>query len=98
MRPRAPIHLPTARVLSHDRAFIRLASIGISVASVTAMNKGAQAPRARPKRGRPRDPQRLGRILTAARRHFHAQGFERTSLDVAAAESGVSKMTMYTYF
>jgi TetR/AcrR family transcriptional repressor of mexJK operon len=50
------------------------------------------------RRGRPRDPQRLARVLDAARRNFHAEGFERTSLDVVAAESGVSKMTIYSYF
>lgn len=53
---------------------------------------------AAPRRGRPRDPQRLQRILEAARGHFYAHGFERASVDAIAAEAGVSKMTVYSHF
>jgi len=73
-------------------------SIAMSVPSVNTMDKGVRAPQETAKRGRPRDPRRLERILSAARRQFRAQGFERTNLDVVAAESGVSKMTIYSYF
>ena len=51
-----------------------------------------------PRRGRPRDPERLRRIVEAARRHFDAHGFERTSVDAIAADAGVSKMTIYSHF
>lgn len=51
-----------------------------------------------PQRGRPRDPERQQRILEAARHHFYAHGFERTSVDAIAAEAGVSKMTVYSHF
>jgi TetR/AcrR family transcriptional repressor of mexJK operon len=50
------------------------------------------------RRGRPRDPERRRRVLDAARRQFHANGYERTSVDAVAADSGVSKMTVYSYF
>lgn len=52
----------------------------------------------RPRRGRPRDPQRCRRILDAARQHFHAQGLERASVDAIATDAGVSKMTIYSHF
>ncbi len=51
-----------------------------------------------PRRGRPRDPERLQRILDAARGHFYAHGFERASVDAIAADAGVSKMTLYSHF
>ena len=54
------------------------------------------APPAR--RGRPRDPERLRRIIEAARSHFNARGFERASVDAIAADAGVSKMTIYSHF
>ena len=51
-----------------------------------------------PRRGRPRDPERVRRILEAARRHFHAHGLERASVDAIATDAGVSKMTIYSHF
>ena len=51
-----------------------------------------------PKRGRPRDPERMRRVLEAAARQFTELGFERTSVDSVAQASGVSKMTVYSYF
>lgn len=51
-----------------------------------------------PRRGRPRDPERLRRIMEAARNHFYAHGLERASVDAIAAEAGVSKMTVYSHF
>jgi len=47
-------------------------------------NDGAPKPR----RGRPRDPERLQRILEAARNHFYAHGLERASVDAIAAQAG----------
>ena len=52
----------------------------------------------KPRRGRPRDPERVRRILEAARSHFHAHGLERANLDAIAADAGVSKMTIYSNF
>lgn len=51
-----------------------------------------------PRRGRPRDPERIRRILMAAREHFYAHGFERANIDAIAADAGVSKMTVYSHF
>jgi TetR/AcrR family transcriptional repressor of mexJK operon len=52
----------------------------------------------KPRRGRPRDPERCQRILEAARSHFYAQGLERASVEAIAADAGVSKMTVYSHF
>jgi AcrR family transcriptional regulator len=57
----------------------------------------AQADEPRP-RGRPRDPKRVERVLTAAKQQFIECGFERASLDSIAQASGVSKVTIYSYF
>ena len=51
-----------------------------------------------PRRGRPRDPERVRRIMEAARRHFYAHGLARASVDAIAADAGVSKMTIYSHF
>ncbi|MGJ7497371.1 TetR/AcrR family transcriptional regulator [Variovorax sp. RT4R15] len=51
-----------------------------------------------PRRGRPRDPERLRRIMEAAHSHFNAHGLERASVDAIAADAGVSKMTIYSHF
>ncbi|MEP6501752.1 MAG: TetR/AcrR family transcriptional regulator [Betaproteobacteria bacterium] len=51
-----------------------------------------------PRRGRPRDPERLRRIMDAAHIHFNAHGLERASVDAIAADAGVSKMTIYSHF
>jgi AcrR family transcriptional regulator len=53
---------------------------------------------ATPRRGRPRDPERLRRIVEAAHSHFGAHGLERASVDAIAADAGVSKMTIYSHF
>lgn len=50
------------------------------------------------RRGRPRDPRRVEAVVEAARLAFAAHGFEHTSMDEIAAASGVSKMTVYSYF
>ena len=51
-----------------------------------------------PRRGRPRDPERLRRLVEAAHSHFNAHGLERASVDAIAADAGVSKMTIYSHF
>ena len=50
------------------------------------------------KPGRPRDPERMRRVIEAAAQQFLEQGFERTSMEAVAKASGVSKMTIYSYF
>ena len=50
------------------------------------------------KRGRPRDPARMQRVLDAAKTQFLQQGFGATSMESIAKASGVSKMTIYNYF
>jgi TetR/AcrR family transcriptional repressor of mexJK operon len=49
-------------------------------------------------RGRPRDPERMARVLEAAKRHFTDHGYEGASIDAIAEASGVSKVTIYSYF
>ena len=56
------------------------------------------APAPKPQRGRPRDPERLRRILEAAQRHFNEHGLERANVDAIAADAGVAKMTVYNNF
>ncbi len=51
-----------------------------------------------PKLGRPRDPERMRRVIEVAEQLFLEQGFERTSVEAVAKASGVSKMTIYAYF
>lgn len=50
------------------------------------------------RRGRPRDPERMQRVLEAAARQFIELGFARASVDAIAKASGISKMTIYSYF
>lgn len=52
----------------------------------------------KPRRGRPRDPERCRRIMEAAHHHFNTHGLERASVDAIAADAGVSKMTIYSHF
>jgi len=58
----------------------------------------APALASKPQRGRPRDPERVRRILEAAQKHFNEHGLERASVDAIAADAGVSKMTIYSNF
>ncbi len=48
--------------------------------------------------GRPRDPAKVESILTASWRLFLAHGVERVAVETIAAEAGVSKATVYSYF
>jgi TetR/AcrR family transcriptional repressor of mexJK operon len=62
------------------------------------MPKTENDPVPKPRRGRPRDPERCQRILEAARGHFYAHGLQGASVDAIAADAGVSKMTVYSNF
>ncbi len=58
------------------------------------MNDGNKSPRwARPKNASGRQ-----RIVNAARTHFFNHGFRSVTMDDLAAELGISKKTLYTYF
>lgn len=48
--------------------------------------------------GRPKDMEKHGAILRAARMHFLSHGFDRASMDGIATEAGVSKLTVYSHF
>lgn len=50
------------------------------------------------KRGRPRDPERMKRVIEAASEQFLEQGYDRASMEAVALAAGVSKMTLYNYF
>ena len=50
------------------------------------------------RRGRPRDPERMRRVIEAAAQQFLEHGYDRASMDAVAQASGVSKMTLYNYF
>jgi AcrR family transcriptional regulator len=56
------------------------------------------SPNERRPRGRPRDPERMARVLEAAKKHFTEHGYEGASIDAIAEVSGVSKVTIYSYF
>jgi AcrR family transcriptional regulator len=62
------------------------------------MSSASRQPTPAPRRGRPRDPERMRRVLEAAREHFCEHGYEGANLDAIADEAGVSKMTVYNYF
>jgi AcrR family transcriptional regulator len=49
-------------------------------------------------RGRPRDPNRIKRVIESASSQFLQNGFAATNMEAVAAASGVSKMTIYNYF
>lgn len=49
-------------------------------------------------RGRPRDPERMQRVVEAAKQQFAQHGYEGASVDAIAVASGVSKVTIYSYF
>lgn len=50
------------------------------------------------RRGRPRDPKRLQKIIEAASQQFLECGYDRASMDAVALAAGVSKMTLYNNF
>ena len=50
------------------------------------------------KRGRPFDPSKVGFVVSTAKKLFSENGFERTSIDAIAKESGVTKKTIYSHF
>ncbi|MGA9422026.1 MAG: TetR/AcrR family transcriptional regulator, partial [Rhodanobacteraceae bacterium] len=48
--------------------------------------------------GRPKDLEKRAAILDAAKELFPQRGFDGTSMDLIAAEAGVSKLTVYSHF
>ncbi|MCM2461725.1 TetR/AcrR family transcriptional regulator [Pseudomonas sp. CG7] len=48
--------------------------------------------------GRPKDLAKRQAILDAAKRLFLSMGYANTSMDAAATEAGVSKLTVYSHF
>jgi TetR/AcrR family transcriptional repressor of mexJK operon len=48
--------------------------------------------------GRPKDAEKARAILNAAENLFMSHGYELTSMDAVAKESGVSKLTIYSHF
>ncbi|WP_034475209.1 TetR/AcrR family transcriptional regulator [Aestuariibacter salexigens] len=48
--------------------------------------------------GRPKSQEKRNQILTAASDLFLEHGFTNTSMDLVAAQSGVSKQTVYSHF
>lgn len=50
------------------------------------------------KRGRPRDPKRLQKIIEAASEQILEFGYDRVSMEAVAQAAGVSKMTLYNNF
>ena len=50
------------------------------------------------KRGRPFDNKKMELLISTAKRLFSENGFERTTIDSIAEESGVTKMTIYNHF
>ena len=50
------------------------------------------------KRGRPFDPNKIGLVVSTAKKLFSVNGFERTTIDAIAKDSGVTKRTIYSHF
>ncbi len=67
-------------------------------ATNTQQTASSQPTAKRSNRGRPRDPERLKRIIESATHSFLEHGFVGTSMEAVAQASGVSKMTIYSYF
>lgn len=55
-------------------------------------------PPERPRRGRPKDPEKREAVLDAATRLFLERGYAGTSMDAIAAAAGVAKLTVYGHF
>ena len=53
---------------------------------------------ASPRRGRPRDPEKLRNIMQMAGLAFLEHGFGEATMDLVASRAGVSKVTLYNYF
>ena len=77
---------------------VSLASYTRLSSTLNKMPKTESESEPKPRRGRPRDPERCRRIMEAARTHFYTHGLERASVDAIAADAGVSKMTIYSHF
>ncbi len=51
-----------------------------------------------PTRGRPRDPERMRKVIATASAQFGTLGYAGTSIDAISKLCGVSKVTIYKYF
>jgi TetR/AcrR family transcriptional regulator, mexJK operon transcriptional repressor len=51
-----------------------------------------------PRPGRPKSPAKRDAIIAAAQHRFTQESFDRVSLDLIAADAGVSKVTIYSHF
>ncbi len=52
----------------------------------------------KPTRGRPRDPERMRKVIATASAQFGTLGYAGTSIDTISKLCGVSKVTIYKYF
>jgi AcrR family transcriptional regulator len=59
------------------------------------MNQALDAPQARPRGGRPRDPSRDGVIREAVLSLLATDGYPNLTMDAVASEAGVGKATIY---
>lgn len=69
--------------------------IRVEASSVGAAPSAAPLTEVRRKRGRPRDPEADGRILTAASALILLRGFDSMTVDEVASNAGVGKATVY---
>jgi AcrR family transcriptional regulator len=67
----------------------------VEASTVGAAPSAAALPEVRRKRGRPRDPEADGRILSAASALILLRGFDNMTVDEVASNAGVGKATVY---
>ena len=69
--------------------------VDASTMGAGAAVSNSPVPEVRRKRGRPRDPEADGRILTAAASLILLRGFDSMTVDEVATQAGVGKATVY---
>ena len=69
--------------------------VDASTMGAGAAVSNSPVPEVRRKRGRPRDPEADGRILTAAASLILMRGFDSMTVDEVATQAGVGKATVY---
>jgi AcrR family transcriptional regulator len=72
-----------------------LECVDASTMGAGAAVSNSPVPEVRRKRGRPRDPEADGRILTAAAALILRRGFDSMTVDEVATQAGVGKATVY---
>ena len=72
-----------------------LENVDASTMGAGAAVSNSSVPDVRRKRGRPRDPEADGRILTAAASLILMRGFDSMTVDEVATQAGVGKATVY---